>query len=616
MMIMNFYRFTKILILYVLFVKVLFPQDIKVNKIEPPNWWSGMKLSTVQFMLYGKNLNNLKVVENLSDLKVSKISNAQSSNYSFIDIEIPETKKEISYTITLSNSADTLTIKIPVHQRTNCSDCYKGFNSGDIIYLITPDRFCDGDLSNDNMEGFVQDYPFKSERGRHGGDIQGVINHLDYIKETGFTAIWVNPLLENNSFMSYHGYAATDLYQIDPRFGTNELYKELVNKSHQKGLKVIFDHINNHIGINHPWVDNPPFDDWFNGTKENHFITPHEKISVYSSYSSELTKDSTIEGWFVDGMPDLNQRNPFLVKYLIQNMLWWIEDTGLDGIREDTYPYSDQKFLSEWNAAILNEYPDFNITGEAWIEDPAFLSQYQKDSELNTENNTNLPSVIDFGLYRAIRNFSSANGSVKGLYEKLAKDFLFTNPNNLITFADNHDIERIMYVAKSDTSKFKLALTFLLTTRGIPQIYYGTEIGMVGGKSHGELRAEFPGGFPDHKRSAFNSEGRTQLENNIYTFIKNLIDLRKEHAAFSNGSLIQFPPKDELYLYFRIDNYEKLLVVINNNDDEKKIDLDSFRKIIGNDPDTITILSGNENIQINKQIIKVGPKSAGIILIK
>ena len=232
------------------------------------------------------------------------------------------------------------------------------------------------------------------------------------------------------------------------------------------------------------------------------------------------------------------------------------------------------------------------------------------------EINTNLPSVIDFGLYRAIRNFSSPNGSVKGLYETLAKDFLYTDPNNLLTFADNHDIERIMYAAKSDTSKFKLALTFLLTTRGIPQIYYGTEIGMLGGRSHGDLREEFPGGFPDHRRSAFKSDGRTQLENDIYTFIKNLIHLRKEHTVFSNGSLIQFPPKDELYVYFRIDDNEKILVVINNNDEDNKINLDSFQKIIGNDPGTMTILSGNENIQLNKQIIKVKPKSAGIILIK
>ena len=606
----------KLLILITLFNCGFYSQDLKVNKIEPPNWWSNMKYNKVQFMLYGNNLNNLSLIKDLSDLKEAKVYDAHSSSYSFIEVKIPETNKDTLYTIALGNYIDTISIKIPIFQRVNCSECYEGFNSKDIIYLITPDRFSNGDVSNDQLEGFVNDYPFRSDMGRHGGDIQGIINHLDYIKETGFTSIWINPLLENNSKMSYHGYAATDLYKTDPRFGTNELYNKLVSLAHQKGLKIIFDHINNHIGINHPWISDPPFNDWFNGDKENHFITPHEKISVYSAYSNELTKDSTIQGWFVEEMPDLNQRNPFLAKYLIQNMLWWIEYSGLDGIREDTYPYSDQIFLADWNAAILNEYPDFNITGEAWIEDPAFLAQYQKDSKLNVKQNTNLPSVIDFGLYRAIRNFCEPDGSVNDFYETLAKDFLFPDPNNLLTFADNHDIERIMYVANSDTSKFKLALTFLLTTRGIPQIYYGTEIGMVGGKSHGELREEFPGGFSDHKRSAFNSEGRTLLEKNIYTFTKNLVHLRKEQTALSNGSLIQFPPKDELYVYFRIVDYEKILVVINNNVEENNINLDSFRKIISNDPATIIILFGNENIQLNKQILKVKPKSAGIILIK
>ena len=606
----------KIILVFLVIAFQLYSQNLEINRIEPPNWWSNMAHNKVEFMLYGKNLQNLKVIENLSDLKSISISNSASPDYCFIEVEIPPNVKSDQYKILITNNSDTVSLTIPIYERKNCKDCYNGFDQNDIVYLITPDRFSNGDESNDYKTGFVQDYPFKSEMGRHGGDIQGIIDHLDYIKETGFTAIWINPLIENNSVMSYHGYAATDLYKIDPRFGTNELYLELVTKAHQKGLRVIFDHINNHIGINHPWVINPPFNDWFNGTKENHFITPHEKISIYSSYSSELTRDSTIEGWFVEEMPDLNQRNPFLARYLIQNMIWWIEYTGIDGIREDTYPYSDQKFLSEWNAAIFEEYPEFNITGEAWIEDPAFLSQYQKDSKLNDQINTNLPSVIDFGLYRAIRDFSSPNGSVKSLYETLAKDFLYTDPNSLLTFADNHDIERIMYAANGDTSKFKLALTFLLTTRGIPQIFYGTEIGMVGGKSHGELREEFPGGFSDHKRSAFNREGRTKLENNIYTFIKNLIHLRKEHTAFSKGSLIQFPPKDELYVYFRIDDYEKVLVLINNKDDVKNIKFDSFRKIIGNEPDTISILSGNGNIKLNKQFIEVKPKSAGIILIK
>lgn len=606
----------KIVIVFLLLTFQLYSQNLEVIRIEPPNWWSNMKYSNVQFMLYGKNLHNLKVIEDLSDLRIISISNAASPNYCFIEVETPKVVKSDPYRIFLTNNSDSVSFTIPIFERSNCSNCFSGFSNDDIIYLITPDRFCNGDLRNDNLDGFVQDYPFKSEMGRHGGDIQGIINHLDYIKEIGFTAIWINPLLENNSLMSYHGYAATDLYKIDPRFGTNELYRDLVSLAHQKGLKIIFDHINNHIGINHSWINDPPFDDWFNGTKENHFITPHEKISVFSSYSSELTRDSTIEGWFVEQMPDLNQRNQFLAKYLIQNMLWWIEYAGLDGIREDTYPYSDQKFLAEWNATIIKEYPDFNITGEAWIEDPAFLAQYQKDSKLNNKINTNLPSVIDFGLFRAIRNFCETDGSVNDLYETLAKDFLYRDPNNLLTFADNHDIERIMYAANSDISKFKLVLTFLLTTRGIPQIYYGTEIGMIGGKSHGELREEFPGGFPEHKRNAFNKDERTELENQIYSFIKSLIHLKKEHSSLKNGSLIQFPPKNELYVYFRFDDYEKILVVINNNNEENKINLDSFQKAIGNDPNTITILAGNENIQLSKKIIIIKPKSAVIVLIK
>jgi len=613
---MNFYRFTKILVLCVLFVKVLLPQDIKVNKIEPPNWWSGMKYNKVQFMLYGNNLKNLSIIENLSDLKEAKVYEAHSSSYSFIDVEIPATNRDTVYTITLTNSVDTVSIKLPVLQRSNCPDCYKGFNSEDIIYLITPDRFSNGDISNDELPGFVTDYPFKSEVGRHGGDIQGIINHIDYIKETGFTSIWINPLLENNSKMSYHGYAATDLYKIDERFGTNELYKKLVYMAHQSGLKIIFDHINNHIGINHPWINDTPFDDWFNGTKENNFITPHEKISVFSSYANNLTIDSTINGWFVKQMPDLNQRNIFLAKYLIQNMLWWIEYSGLDGIREDTYPYSDQKFLAEWNATILNEYPNFNITGEAWIEDPAFLAQYQKDSKLNQKQNTNLPSVIDFGLYRAIRNFSEPNGSVNDLYETLAKDFLYSDPNNLLTFADNHDIDRIMFAAKKDVSKVKLALTFLLTTRGIPQIYYGTEIGMVGGKSHGELREEFPGGFPEHSRNAFDEKDRLVSEKEIYKFTQSLINIRKKYKSISKGELIHFPPKGELYFYFRILEKEKILIIINNNDRNESMDIKSFNDLIHSKKTNCDILFGADEVSIDDSIINIKPKSSALILIK
>ena len=615
---MNTREQMKLFLMLLLFLLLFFQsyaQDLNVTKIEPPNWWSNMKYDEVQFMLSGKNLNNLDVLGDLSELKVNKIYNADKSDYCFIDVEIPKIDRNTFYKIFLTNHLDTVMVEIPVFVRENCQSCYKGFNSDDIIYLITPDRFCNGDESNDNNSKYVLDYPFGSGMGRHGGDIKGIIDHLDYIKETGFTAIWINPLLENNGVMSYHGYAATDLYTIDKRFGTNELYKDLVKTAHQKELKIIFDHINNHIGINHPWVNNPPFNDWFNGSKENHFITPHEKISIFSSYSSELTSDSTINGWFVERMPDLNQRNPFVAKYLIQNILWWIEYTGLDGVREDTYPYSDQKFLAEWNYAILDEYPNFNITGEVWIEDPALLAPYQKDSKLNDKLNTNLPSLIDFGLYRAIRNFIKPNRSVTDLYETLAKDFLYSDPNNLLTFADNHDIERLMYAANNDISKLKLALTFLLTTRGIPQIYYGTEIGMIGGKSHGELREEFPGGFPLHKRSAFHEEGRTKEENLIYHFVENLISIRKNHSSLRKGKLIHFPPKDELYVYFRLDDSEKILVVLNNSHGKMKLDLKLYQKIIGDSFNLIN-LETNKEVDIINNIIEISPQSGNIFLIK
>ena len=593
-----------------------FPQKTIVTKLEPPNWWSNMKYHEVQFMVYGENLSNLKVLDKLSELEVNKIHNADKSEYCFLDIKIPQVDRNIYYKVYLANEFDTVMIEIPVFVRDSCNDCYKGFNQNDIIYLITPDRFCNGDESNDFNSNYKSDYSFGSEKGRHGGDIKGIIDQLDYIKETGFSAIWINPLLENNGLMSYHGYAATDLYKIDERFGTNGLYKDLVKTAHQKGLKVIFDHINNHIGINHTWIDSPPFNDWFNGSKEQHFMTPHEKISIYSSYSSELTSDSTINGWFVDSMPDVNQRNPFVAKYLIQNMLWWIEYSGLDGIREDTYAYSDQKFLSEWNSAILNEYPNINITGEVWIEEPAFLAPYQKESKLNNKLNTNLPSLIDFGLYRAIRKFVKADGSVKELYETLAKDFLYTDPNNLLTFADNHDVERLMYAANYDISKFKLALTLLLTTRGIPQIYYGTEIGMIGGKSHGELRAEFPGGFPAHKRNAFIDEERTKEEKQIYYFIKDILSLRKSHSSLRNGKLIHFPPKNEMYVYFRSDDFETIAVVLNNNKDKVKLNLKSFNKIIADDKKIYNLQISGRTEASDDKIIEIVPKSSGIYLIK
>jgi glycosidase len=389
-----------------------------------------------------------------------------------------------------------------------------------------------------------------------------------------------------------------------------------VSESHKRGIKVILDNVNNHIGINHTWVKELPFEDWFNKCEDNYFITPHQKISLYDSNGPRSVADSTMNGWFVDEMPDLNQKNPFVAKYLIQRTIWWIEYAAIDGIREDTYPYSDQKFLSDWAQTIFEEYPDFNIVGEVWIEDAAFLAPYQSKSILHPGFDTHLPSITDFGFLRAVWKVFNDNESINRIYETLAKDFLFTDPSKLLIFLDNHDIERIMYLVKGDISRFKLALKLLLTMRGIPQILYGTEIGFIGGKGHGELRANFPGGFPGDKRNAFTEIGRTEDENELFNFVRKLIQIRKDHKALSQGKFIHFPPVDEVYIYFRIYEDEKVMVLINNNNGQSIIDLNPFSYMFSSNNYLIN-LETDEKIKISSdKKITVDANTGYIYLLK
>lgn len=570
-----------ILLVFVYFFSSVYGQRISVDKVEPPNWWTGMKYDTVQLMFYGKNLNDIRAFSTSPGIEILKTHNRENSSYLFVDLKIAGDARAGEKEIILFGKNDTIQISFPLLEREKCADCFKGFYPKDIIYLITPDRFANGDTANDNIDSFSDRLNRDAPSGRHGGDLKGILDHLDYLAELGVTTIWINPLLENNTKISYHGYAATDLYRIDPRFGTNDLYRELVQAAHRKGIKIIMDHINNHIGVHHPWVDNPPAANWFNQSKDNHFITPHQKISIYDNHSPQSVRDSTTQGWFVDEMPDLNQSEPLVAKYLIQNTIWWIEYTGLDGIREDTYPYADQKFNSEWARAVFNEYPEFNIVGEVWIEDPAFLAPYQTGAYFPKHFDTNLPSVTDFGLLRAIWDVFHEDKSIEKLYQVIARDFLYPNPEMLVTFTDNHDIERIMLLVGGDTDRFKLALKFLLTTRGIPQIYYGTEIGLEGDWGHGAIREDFPGGFPGDDRNAFTTDGRTVKENELFGFLKNLINLRKNSAALSQGRLIHFPPKDELYVYFRIDPSETVMIILNNSAREQYLNMSAFGRITG-----------------------------------
>ena len=382
---------------------LVYSQNPSIQKVEPPNWWTGMKHDSIQLMFYGKNLGNVSISTPDAKFKVLEVHKTENSNYLFVDVKIAKDATPGNYKIILNKGGEKIEWEYPILKREDNSNSFKGFGPDDVVYLITPDRFANGDLTNDNSPELFDKLARSDDYGRHGGDIQGIVDHLDYIKELGVTSIWINPLLENNTKVSYHGYACTDLYKIDPRFGTNELYKTLVGKAHNTGLKVIIDHVNNHIGINHNWVNNPPMHNWFNGEAYNHFLTTHHKKSMTDIHSSELILRENTDGWFVDEMPDLNQRNNYVAKYLIQNTIWWIEFSGIDGIREDTYPYSDQKFLSEWVSEIFSEYPDFNIVGEIWIEEAAYLAPYQKGNLYKRDFDTNLPSMTDFCLSNAIR---------------------------------------------------------------------------------------------------------------------------------------------------------------------------------------------------------------------
>ena len=559
------------IIFFVLFyVPISFSQDFTINKIEPPNWWAGMKWNTVQLMVYAENLDDVSVSTSYPGINVIKTHSVENKNYLFVDIEIPNDLPDGDYELIFRKGNEIVRYNYPILNRELAPEDHNGFSNEDVIYLIFADRFCDGNPENNTIGDSLDEFTSTDLDGRHGGDIEGIISKLDYLSDLGVTALWMTPMLENNMWMSYHGYAATDLYKIDSRLGSNELYKNLVDEAHARGLKIILDHVSNHVGINHSWIKNLPFDDWFNGTPENHIPAIHDKMAFLDIHGDSTIVKSTTEGWFQNYMPDLNQRNPYLKKYLIQNTLWWIEYSGLNGIREDTYPYNDQKYLAEWAEAILTEYPNFNIVGEIWQGIPSIISGYQTNSPVRKlDFDSNLPAVTDFALADAIRAYLTGEKSIYQFYETLAQDFAYSNPDNLLVFMDNHDIERAMFLANGNVDKFKIALNLVLFTRGIPVIFYGSEIGIKGGKSHGELRKPFPGGFIENDRNGFIEEGRTQQENEIYNYLSELLNLRKNNPVLAKGKLKHIYSGDDVYVIIKTLGDEQILIILNTG--EKQI---------------------------------------------
>ena len=594
----------------------------QIERAEPPNWWVGMKTGDLQLLVYGKNISDYVPVINSSNIKLVSTEKVKNKNYLFLNISISKNAEPENIEINFLN--DNIIVdryKFSLLERKENSSKVEGFNNSDVMYLITPDRYVNGDPENDDVEYMYERPNRDNNRGLHGGDIQGIINNLDYIEDLGFTTIWLNPVLENNmKKSSYHGYSTTDYYKIDPRFGTNELFKELSLKSKEKGIKLVMDLIPNHCGSEHWFFLDPPMDDWINnqsGFKQ----TSHNRETVQDIYASEIDKKEHADGWFVETMPDLNQKNKKMSKYLIQNTLWWIEYAELSGIRVDTYPYSDKDFMSDWTFSVMNEYPNFNIVGEEWSDSPIVISYWQKDKINHDGYVSYLPTLMDFPLQISFAealtdDFNWGKGFIKP-YKTLASDFLYSNPNNLLIFPDNHDMARFYTQLNNDLDLFKMGIVYYSTMRGIPQFYYGTEILMNSDENpgdHGLIRTEFPGGWPDHSKNAFTGDGLSYEELQTQSFFKEILNWRKANEVIHNGKLIQFAPKDEIYSYFRILNDKMVWVIFNRNNSSKTLETSRFDELISNKELGYDVLN-KKSISIKNNIV-IEKKSALIIEIE
>ena len=594
-----------------------------IERVEPPNWWIGMKTRDLQLLVYGKNISDYVPLINSSNVKLVSTEKVKNQNYLFLNISISEKAEPESIEINFLNDnviVDKYEFSL-LDRKENASEVV-GFNNSDVMYLITPDRYVNGDPENDDI-AYMYERPNRDDnRGLHGGDIQGIINQLDYIEEMGFTTIWLNPVLENNmKRSSYHGYSTTDYYKIDPRFGTNELFLELSQKAKKRGIKLVMDMIPNHCGSEHWFFKDPPMEDWINnqsGFKQ----TSHRRETIQDIHASEIDKKDHIDGWFVETMPDLNQKNQKMSTYLIQNTLWWIEYAELSGIRVDTYPYSDKDFMSDWTYVVMDEYPNFNIVGEEWSDNPSLISYWQKNKVNHDGYVSYLPTLMDFPLQISFvealnDDFGWGKGFVKP-YRTLANDFVYPNPNNLLIFPDNHDMARFYTQVNNDLDLFKMGIVYYSTMRGIPQFYYGTEILMNSNENpgdHGLIRTEFPGGWPDHLKNAFTGDGLSKDEKQTQLFFKELLNWRKNNKVIHKGKLIQFSPKENgVYSFFRVFEGQLVWVIFNRNNSSRNIDTSRFKELISNKEFGYDVLNKKRVSIINS--IEIDKKSALIIEIE
>jgi glycosidase len=561
----------------------------EITRMEPAFWWVGMKNPELQIMFYGKNIGSSDVQFNYPGVQMEKIVRPENPNYLFVYLEIGKEAQPGNINFKLSDGKKTVSQTFELKKR-ETSKGMQGFGTSDVLYLIMPDRFANGNVSNDVWD----DEPINrnEQYARHGGDFAGIANHLDYLSDLGVTTIWLNPVMENKmyheGYQGYHGYAVTNFYQVDKRFGSNEDYRRLIEQIHQKDMKIVMDMIYNHCGIGHWWMKDLPYKDWIN--HQDGFVqTTHNLLTVADVHAPQSEIDAMTKGWFVPAMPDLNQKNPVLADYLIQNSIWWIEYAKIDGIRHDTHPYADYDFLVRWCKAVYDEYPDFNIVGESWYANSANLAWWQTGAKISGKE-SNLKTVMDFNLMGTVNQALSLQSNnpnpFRSIYEVLALDFLYADLNNILVFLDNHDTSRFFKKDETNLDRYKQALALLLTTRGIPQIYYGTEILMYGEKNEGDglLRKDFPGGWTGDAVNAFTAAGRTDLQNEAWNYLHKLLQWRKANQAVAKGKLIHYAPTQEnpCYVYARIADNSRLLVILNGSKDIQTLSPEKYKEVIGN----------------------------------
>ena len=581
---------------------------VKIDKIEPTDWYAGMKNPQLQLMVYGKNIATVKeVTTDYPGTRIDSVVRLDSPNYLLVYLNLQGTQPG-----TMTLKLDKQKVSYVLKQREKAGSQRMGFTNADVLYMLMPDRFAQGAGHHSQVKGMR---PYKEDRTqpslRHGGDLNGIREHLDYFCELGVTALWLTPVLENdspdteNGFSTYHGYATTNYYQVDPRFGSNEDYRRLCDEAHAKGLKVVMDMIFNHSGFEHPWTKDMPSKDWLNtpqwleGQQDSLYLQTSYKLTpVKDPYASKIDLKETTEGWFVPTMPDLNQHNPHLMRYLIQNSIWWIETVGIDGIRMDTYPYAYADAMAQWMKELDEEYPNFNTVGETWVTDPAYTAAWQKDSKLSEENSY-LKTVMDFSFFDKLNQAKNEEtdawwNGLNRIYNSFVYDYLYPNPSSVMAFIDNHDTDRFLGNGH-DTLALKQALTLLMTVKRIPQLYYGTEILMNGTKevTDGHVRKDFPGGFPGDTRNAFTKEGLTKAEKDMFRWTSRLLHWRQGNEVIIKGEQTQFIPYKGIYVIARQYQGKTALVILNGTSSATTMEVRRYAEVIGDTRRAKDILTGH-----------------------